>query len=251
MERVDHDRQLLGRLLADRRLDGARVRPVRDARRVERERRDLHPAAAHEVAGDVVDDLVAVDVRVVVRRRDRERVVVELARHERADDEVPRPANVWWTGGGWWTRPVIGSKSRDVEGERPEVAVPADDVERVVPVVVGGQPVAHLDVDHGSRPRRSAAATSSGSADVALRVRASARAAGRSRCGSASAARSRTGTRGTASAGRCPRPGPAARSSRSGGRGSRPGRSGSARRSCRAGPLPSWTKSISSASPLR
>ena len=49
----------------------------------------LHAAAAHEVAGDVVDDLVAVDVRVVVRRRDRQRVVVELARHERADDEVP------------------------------------------------------------------------------------------------------------------------------------------------------------------
>ena len=32
MERVDHDRQLLGRLLADRRLGRARVRPVRDAR---------------------------------------------------------------------------------------------------------------------------------------------------------------------------------------------------------------------------
>jgi hypothetical protein len=22
-----------------------------------------------------------------------------------------RAAKVWWTGGGWWTRPVIGSKS--------------------------------------------------------------------------------------------------------------------------------------------
>ena len=32
VERVDHDRQLLGRLLADGRLDRPRVRPVRDAR---------------------------------------------------------------------------------------------------------------------------------------------------------------------------------------------------------------------------
>jgi len=35
----------------------------------------------------------------------------------------------------------------DVEDVRPQVAVPANDVERVVPVVVGGDPVADLDVD--------------------------------------------------------------------------------------------------------
>ena len=58
-----------------------------------------------------------------------------------------RAANVWWTGGGWWTRPVIGSKSPMLKRVRPEVAVPADDVERVMRVVVGRQPVAHLDVD--------------------------------------------------------------------------------------------------------
>jgi hypothetical protein len=23
----------------------------------------------------------------------------------------PSPWNVWWTGGGWWMRPTIGSKS--------------------------------------------------------------------------------------------------------------------------------------------
>ena len=36
----------------------------------------------------------------------------------------------------------------DVEGERPQVPVPADEVERVVPVVVGGDPAAGLDLDH-------------------------------------------------------------------------------------------------------
>jgi hypothetical protein len=35
----------------------------------------------------------------------------------------------------------------DVEPERPEVAVPADKVERVVAVVVGGDPVARPDLD--------------------------------------------------------------------------------------------------------
>src|SRR5947208_6225133 len=51
---------------------------------------DVDPTATHEVARDVVDDLVRVDVRVVVRRRDGERVIVELAWHEAADHEVAR-----------------------------------------------------------------------------------------------------------------------------------------------------------------
>ena len=36
---------------------------------------------------------------------------------------------------------------RDIEPERPQVAVPADDVERVVPVVIRGDAVAGADVD--------------------------------------------------------------------------------------------------------
>jgi hypothetical protein len=41
------------------------------------------------------------------------------------------PWKVWCEGGGMWIRPVIGSKSL-VERPRLEVAVPADDVERLV-----------------------------------------------------------------------------------------------------------------------
>ena len=147
VERVDHHRQLLGRLLADRGLGRPRVRAVWDPGGVERERGDVHAAAAHEVAGDVVDDLVAVDVRVVVRRGDRERVVVELAGHERAHDEVPGLEGLVDR-----RRLVDAARDRlevrDVEPERPQVAVPADDVERVVPVVVGRDAVARADVDH-------------------------------------------------------------------------------------------------------
>src|SRR5439155_127121 len=113
----------------------AGVRAVRNPGGMDRERRDLHASAAHEVAGHVVDDLVTVDVRVVVRRRDRERVVVELAGHERADDEVARLEGL--VDGRRLVDPA-GDRLEvtDVEPERPEVADPADEVERVVVVVV-------------------------------------------------------------------------------------------------------------------
>ena len=147
MEGVDHHRQLFRFLFADARLDSARVRPVRDACRVNGERADVHSPAAHEVAGDVVDDFVGVDVGVVVRGRDRERVVVELAGYEAADDEVA------WLEGQVHRRGLVdpaGDRLEvlDVEGKGPQVAVPADQVERVVGVVVGGDAAAGLHLHH-------------------------------------------------------------------------------------------------------
>src|SRR6201982_3544141 len=49
---------------------------------------DLDALARAEVAGDVIDHLLGLQVRVVVRDRHRERVEVELAGTERADHEV-------------------------------------------------------------------------------------------------------------------------------------------------------------------
>ena len=120
---------------------------MRDAGRMDGERADVDPAAAHEVAGHVVDDLVTVDVRVVVRGRDGGGgVVVELAGHEAADHvvaglerEMDRRGLVEVLAG---DRLEVG----DVEGEGPEVPVPADEVEGMVLVVVGGDPA-------GLRPR--------------------------------------------------------------------------------------------------
>ena len=83
-ERVDHHRQLLGVGLADRLLGHARRRPVGDAPRVEAQRARLDAPAAEEVAAHVVEDLVAVEVGVVVRRGDHVGPVVEPAGHERA-----------------------------------------------------------------------------------------------------------------------------------------------------------------------
>ncbi len=83
------------------------------------------------VAADVEHDLVGVDVRVVVGHRHRQRVVVDLARHEVADDEavslehlVHRRRLVHPPG----DRLEVG----DVERVRVQAAVPADDVERVL-----------------------------------------------------------------------------------------------------------------------
>src|SRR6266566_573419 len=125
MEGVDHHRQLLGRLLADAGLDGARVWPVRDARGVHGERADVDATTAHEIARDVVDDLVGVDVGVVVGRGNRERVVVELTRDEAADDEVARLE------GQMNRRGLVDAAGYrlevlDVEGKGPQVAVPPD-----------------------------------------------------------------------------------------------------------------------------
>ena len=86
-------------------------------------------------------------LRVVVRRRDGQRVVVELARHEAADHEVAR-----LEGEVHGRRLVDAPGDRlevaDVERERPQVAVPADHVERVVVVVVGRDPIPAAHADH-------------------------------------------------------------------------------------------------------
>src|SRR5581483_5279368 len=70
-------------------------------------------------------------IRVVIRDGDRHRVEVELARTEGADDEVPTLEGLVR---GRRLVDAAGDRLEVVDRERPwkEVAVPADDVERVV-----------------------------------------------------------------------------------------------------------------------
>ena len=107
-----HDGQLARALLAERRLHAARLGAVHEARGVQADRpgTDARTLAAREVAVAVVEDLVAVDVGVVVGRWHGQGVVVELA-GTKLHTTKRGPAKVWCTGGGWWTRPVRGSKS--------------------------------------------------------------------------------------------------------------------------------------------
>jgi hypothetical protein len=73
-------------------------------------------------------------------------VVVELSGHERADDEVPRLERL--VGGRRLVDPT-GDRLEvaDVEPERPEVTVPADEIGRVMAVVVGGHAIRRADMD--------------------------------------------------------------------------------------------------------
>ena len=91
---------------------------------------DAAALAGLVVAGDVEHDLVAVHVRVVVRHRHGQRVVVDLARHEVADHEVPALEDLVHR-----RRLVDPAGDRlvvlDVERVRVHAAVPADHVERV------------------------------------------------------------------------------------------------------------------------
>ncbi len=83
---------------------------MRHTCRVKGDRCLLDPATRHEITVDIVQDLVALDVGMVIGRGNAERVVVEEAWHERTDHEV-RALKCLVDGGGWWMRPVIGSKS--------------------------------------------------------------------------------------------------------------------------------------------
>jgi alkylation response protein AidB-like acyl-CoA dehydrogenase len=132
-EGVDHDGQLVERLGAQARLDRARAAAVAVPARVQADRAAADAAALARlvVAGDVEHHLVAVDVRVVVRHRHGERVVVDLARHEVADDEAAALEHLVHR------RRLVHPAGdrlevRDVEGVRVEAAVPADDVEGVL-----------------------------------------------------------------------------------------------------------------------
>ena len=132
-EGVDHDGELVEPLRAEAALDRARLRAVRVPARVQRDRAaaDARALAGLVVAADVEHDLVAVDVGVVVRHRHGQRVVVDLARHEVADDEVVALEDLVHR-----RRLVHAAGDRlevgDVEGVRVEAAVPADHVERVL-----------------------------------------------------------------------------------------------------------------------
>src|SRR4051812_45426980 len=103
------------------------MRTVRNAVGMNRHRCRLDAAPRHEVALHVINDLVRIDVRVVVRRGYRERVIVEQTRNKRAHDES-RPVERLMDG----RRLMHPSGNRlevvDVEREWPQMTVPPDDV---------------------------------------------------------------------------------------------------------------------------
>src|ERR1700681_4231717 len=88
VEGVDHDGQFFGAFGAQAFFDCAGVRAVGDAAWMERQGRLLDATTTAEIAVDVVEQLVAIDVAVVIRNWYRERVIVQFARHEGTDHEI-------------------------------------------------------------------------------------------------------------------------------------------------------------------
>src|SRR6185437_332382 len=107
---------------------GAGMRPMWDTARMERNRAGFDALTAAKIAADVVDHLVRVDVAVIVGHRHRFGMVVQLARAERADDEV-RPLERLMN----WRRLMDATRNRleivDAEGVRIEETIPADDIQ--------------------------------------------------------------------------------------------------------------------------
>src|SRR5262245_15959061 len=130
-ERVAHHGELLGAAGAEGALDEPRLRPVRQARRMERDGLQLDPLPRSELTGDVVDHRLGLQVRVMVWQRHGHGVVVQLAGAERADDEAGALEGLVHRRG-----LVHAPRDRlevvDVERVRVDVAVPSHDVERVV-----------------------------------------------------------------------------------------------------------------------
>src|SRR6476660_7990371 len=89
MEGVAHHRKLVRLVRPDALLREARLRPVWKTGGMEGDRAHIHPTPRAELAGDVIDHLLRLQVRMVVRDRHCEWIEVELARTERADHEVP------------------------------------------------------------------------------------------------------------------------------------------------------------------
>src|SRR5437773_12114823 len=98
---------------------------------MEGDRADIDALAGAELARDVIDHLLRLQVRMVVRDRHRQLVEVELARAERADYEVPALEGLMR---GRRLVDPPGDRLEVVDRERPrvEIAVPADHVEGVV-----------------------------------------------------------------------------------------------------------------------
>src|SRR6478672_4774547 len=109
---------------------------------MQRDRADLDALSRAEVSGDVIDHLLRLKIRVVVRNRHCERVEVELARAEGADHEVRARERLVR---GRRLMDASGDRLEVVDRERPriEIAVPADDVERVIVEHVGLISAAH------------------------------------------------------------------------------------------------------------
>src|SRR2546421_2877734 len=116
-------------------LNRAWMWPVWYTTRVQRDRRTFDTAATAEVAIDVVNHLFTINIAVVIRHRYREWMVVQFARHKRADNKI-RPLERLMH---WWRlvyAPGDWLEISNVEDPRILTAVPANRIDgvKIIPV---------------------------------------------------------------------------------------------------------------------
>ena len=143
MEGVDHDGEFFSLLDAEAFFDGSRMGAVRDATGVQGDGGAFDAAPAAEVAVDIIEHFVAVNVAVVVGHRDRERMVVQFARDKGADDKVGSLEGLVDR------RRLVDTTSdglevADIEDPGIFTAVPANHIERMEVVPVAGDQVSNL-----------------------------------------------------------------------------------------------------------
>src|ERR1019366_6847881 len=113
---------------------------------VMRERTLADAATGRVVALDVVQHLIRVEVAVVIGEVDRVGVPVELARDERADQQVgglERLMDRWW----YMKTTRAGLEVMNVERDRIDCPVPSDDVERMMVEHIAAHMVGALEPD--------------------------------------------------------------------------------------------------------
>ena len=131
MLRVEHHRQLFGTQRVPARYDCARMRPVWNSARMERNRGRLDSAARSEISADVKQDLIGLDVVVYPRDFHGLRMCIEHARSKCAHDVSANLERLMdWRrlvhrAGNWF-------EILRVKCERINEPIPADDVERMM-----------------------------------------------------------------------------------------------------------------------
>ena len=166
VEGIYHHGQFFGTLYAEALFDSTRMGAVWDATRVQRDGRTLDAFAAAEIAVDIVEHLVAVNVAVIVGYRYRERVIVQLARDKGADDEV-RPLEVLVNGRRLVNTPGDWLEVGNIENPGVLAAVPANGVDGVEIVPIAGNDGTNFDA-HLELTTLGMRDQFFGSADVAL-----------------------------------------------------------------------------------
>ena len=89
MKCIQHHSQLFRFLCSNTFFYRSRMRSVRKTARVKSKRSPLNSATAHEISFSIIQHFITINVAMIVRRRNRERMIIKHSGHKRTDHEIP------------------------------------------------------------------------------------------------------------------------------------------------------------------